>query len=134
MNEAPTEVPSYGGHEVQTLEDLMDAIASIVTIGMPDGSLFAARHLSFTRFWADRLAELADRPASQVSLEVLLRIDAREVARSLAPAWNLSAEADCTRAVELLQQHARAFARRTAPLFHPSAPFPRAKASLAADA
>jgi hypothetical protein len=111
LNEAPTEISTHGGLEVQTLEELMDAITSIVTIGIPEDPRAATRHLSFMRFWADRLAAIVDRQPSQISLAILLRIDARHVARDLAPTWNLSAEDDCTRAVELLQQHARAFAR-----------------------
>jgi hypothetical protein len=39
----------------------MDAIVWIVTIGMSGGPRATVRHLSFTRFWADRLAALADR-------------------------------------------------------------------------
>src|SRR5271165_3973180 len=76
LNETTTETPTYGALEVQTLEDLMDAITSIVTIGMAGEPRGAIRHLSFTRFWADRLAELADRQPSGISLELLLRIDA----------------------------------------------------------
>ena len=85
-NETTAEIPTHGALEVQTLEDLMDAITSIVTIGMAGVPRAAIRHLSFTRFWADRLAELADRQASAISLELLLRIDPREVARGLASA------------------------------------------------
>ena len=112
MNETHTEIPTYGGLEVQTLEDLMDAIASIVTIGMSGGPRATVRHLSFTRVWADRLAALADREPNRIPFGVLLRIDAREVARELAPRWSLSSEADFRRGIELLQQH-----RARKPLF-----------------
>jgi hypothetical protein len=119
LNETTEEIPTYGGLEVQTLEDLMDAITSIVTIGMAGEPRSVIRHLSFTRFWADRLAELAERQPSRISLALLLRIDPREVARGLAPAWSLPSEADCRRGIVLLQQHARAFARREQ-LFSPT--------------
>jgi hypothetical protein len=70
---------------VETLEDLMNAITSIVTIGMSGDPRTTVRHLSFTRFWADRLAALADRQPNGVPLGILLRIDAREVARDQPP-------------------------------------------------
>lgn len=111
MNETTAENPTYGALKIQTLEDLMDAITSIVRIGMAGEPRAAIRHLSFTRFWADRFAELEQRDLSEISLELLLWVDPREAARGLAPAWSLLSEAECRRAIELLQQHARAFAR-----------------------
>ncbi|MGA2730854.1 MAG: hypothetical protein ABSE96_23840 [Terracidiphilus sp.] len=122
------EVPKYGAMEVETLADLMDAITSIVTIGMSGDPGATVRHLSFTRFWADRLAALADREPNGVPFGVLLRIDAGEVARELAPEWSLSSEADFRRGIELLQQHARAFARENL-LHHPTIPRPMRAAS-----
>ena len=113
------EVPTYGAMAVETLADLMDAITSIVTINMSGDPRTAVRHLSFTRFWADRLAALADREPNGVPFGILLRIDAREVARELAPEWSLGSEADFRRGIELLQQHARAFARENL-LHHPT--------------
>jgi hypothetical protein len=107
LNETHTEIPTYGGLEVQTLEDLMDAIASIVTIGMSGGPRATVRHLSFTRVWADRLAALADREPNRIPFGVLLRIDTREVARELAPRWSLSSEADFRRGIELFSSTAR---------------------------
>lgn len=129
MNETTAEIPTYGAIEVQTLEDLMDAITSIVTIGMAGDPRSAIRHLLFTRFWADRLAELADRQPSGISLALLLRIDPHEVARDLAPAWSLPSEADCRRGIELLQHHARAFARENQRLI-PTRPRPMSAASM----
>lgn len=111
MNETDQEIPTYGAIAVETLADLMDAITSIVRIGMAGEPRAAIRHLSFTRFWADRLAELGDRQPSEMSLALLLQIDPREVARCLAPAWSLGSEADFQRGIELLQRHAQAFAR-----------------------
>jgi hypothetical protein len=70
---------------VETLEDLMNAVTSIVTIGMSGDPRATVRHLSFMRFWADRLAALADREPKGIPFGVVLRIDAREVARELAP-------------------------------------------------
>ena len=116
MNETIQEIPVYGAIAVETVADLMDAITSIVTIGMSGDPRATIRHLSFTRFWADRLAALADREPNGISLGLLLRIDAREVARMLGPAWSPSSEADFRRGIELLQHHARAFAREK-PLF-----------------
>ena len=113
---------------VETLEDLMNAITSIVTIGMSGDPRATVRHLSFTRFWADRLAALADRQPNGVPLGILLRIDAREVARELAPEWSLGSEADFRRGIELLQQHARAFARENL-LHQPTHPRPMRAAS-----
>ena len=110
MNDTIQEIPTYGAIAVQTLADLMDAITSIVSIGMAGDPRAAIRHLSFTRFWADRLAELGDRQPSEISLALLLRLDPCEVARFLAPAWSLGSEADFRRGIELLQRHARAFA------------------------
>jgi hypothetical protein len=114
---------------VETLEDLMDAITSIVTIGMSGDPRTTVRHLSFTRFWADRLAALADREPNGVPFGILLRIDAREAARELAPEWSLCSEADFRRGIELLQQHARAFARENL-LHHPTNPGPMRAASM----
>ena len=111
MNQTIEEIPTYVAKAVETLADLMDAITSIVTIGMSGDPRATVRHLSFTRFWADRLAALADRQPNGVPLGILLRIDAREVARELAPEWSLCSEADFRRGIELLQQHAQAFAR-----------------------
>jgi hypothetical protein len=105
------EMPTNGAIAVETLADLMDAISSIVIIGMADEPRAAIRHLSFTRFWADRLAELSDRQPSEISLALLLRLDPCELARCLAPAWSPGSEADFRRGIVLLQQHARAFAR-----------------------
>jgi hypothetical protein len=68
LNETTQEIPTYGAIAVETLADLMDAITSIVSIGMAGDSRAAIRHLSFTRFWADRLAELGDRQPSEISL------------------------------------------------------------------
>ena len=62
------ETPTYGALEVQTLEDLMDAIASIVSIGMAGDPRATVRHLSFTRFCADRLAALVDREPNGVRM------------------------------------------------------------------
>jgi hypothetical protein len=42
--------------------------------------------LSFMRFWADRLAALADREPNGIPFGVLLRIDAREVVREAGTA------------------------------------------------
>ena len=89
MNHNHEEIPTYGAMAVETLADLMDAITSIVTIGMSGDPRATVRHLSFTRFWADRLAALADRQPNGVPFGILLRIDAREVARELAPEWSL---------------------------------------------
>ena len=114
---------------VETLADLMDAITSIVTINMSGDPRTAVRHLSFTRFWADRLAALADREPNGVPFGILLRIDAREVARELAPEWSLCSEADFRRGIELLQQHARAFERENL-LHHPTNPGPMRAASM----
>jgi hypothetical protein len=119
LNETIQESPTYGAIAVETLAELMDAIESIVTIGMSGDPRTTIRHLSFTRFWADRLAELGDRQLSEFSLALLLRIDPRDVVRGLAPTWSLSSEADCRRGIELLQQHARAFARENL-LHHPT--------------
>jgi len=128
LNETTKEVPIYGAMAVETLADLMDAITSIVTINMSGDPRTAVRHLSFTRFWADRLAALADREPNGVPFGILLRIDAREVARELAPEWSLCSEADFRRGIELLQQHARAFARENL-LYHPTNPRPTKAAS-----
>lgn len=111
MNETIQEIPTYGAIAVETLAELMDAIESIVTIGMSGDARATIRHLSFTRFWADRLAELGDRQPSEFSLALLLRIDSCEVARCLPPAWSPGSEVDFRRGIELLQRHARAFAR-----------------------
>jgi hypothetical protein len=81
LNATTKEVPTYGAMAVETLEDLMDAITSIVTIGMSGDPRTTVRHLSFTRFWADRLAALADREPNGVPFGILLRIDAREELR-----------------------------------------------------
>ena len=129
MNATTKEVPTYGAMAVETLEDLMDAITSIVTIGMSGDPRTTVRHLSFTRFWADRLAALADREPNGVPFGILLRIDAREAARELAPEWSLCSEADFRRGIELLQQHARAFARENL-LHHPTNPGPMRAASM----
>ncbi len=128
LNETTPEIPTYGAIAIQSVEDLMDAITSIVTIGTAGDPRTAIRHLSFTRFWADRLAALADRDPNGICLAVPLRIDVREVARELAPAWSLSSEADFRRGIELLQQHARAFARQDL-LYHPTNPGPTRAAS-----
>jgi hypothetical protein len=128
LNETIQEIPTYGAMAVETLEDLMNAITSIVTIGMSGDPRTTVRHLSFTRFWADRLAALADRQPNGVPLGILLRIDAREVARELAPEWSLCSEADFRRGIELLQQHARAFARENL-LHQPTHPRPMRAAS-----
>lgn len=128
MNEATKQPLIYGAMAITTLEELMDAITSIVTIGMSGDPRAAVRHLSFTRFWADRLAALADREPNGIPFGVLLRIDAREVARELAPEWSPSSEADFRRGIELLQQHARAFARDNR-LHHPTNPGPMRAAS-----
>jgi hypothetical protein len=115
LNEIIQEIPTYGAIAVETLADLMDAITSIVTIGMSGDPRATVRHLSFTRFWAYRLAALADREPNGVPFGVLLRIDAGEVARELAPEWSLHSEEDFRRGIQLLQQHARAFARDNPP-------------------
>ena len=129
MNTTTKEVPTYGAMAVETLADLMDAITSIVTINMSGDPRTAVRHLSFTRFWADRLAALADREPNGVPFGILLRIDAREVARELAPEWSLCSEADFRRGIELLQQHARAFARENL-LHRPTNPGPMRAPSM----
>lgn len=102
MNETITEI-SNGAIEVTTFDDLLDAITSIVTIGMSEDSRLAIRHLSFPRFCADRLAALADREPNGISLALLLRIDAGEVASMLGPTWSLCSEADVRRWSELEQ-------------------------------
>ena len=121
------EVPKYGAMEVETLADLMDAITSIVTIGM--SGTHAPRFVTFpSRAFGPigwQHSPIGNRTGSHLGS---CSASMRAMARELAPEWSLSSEAYFRRGIELLQQHARAFARENL-LHHPTIPRPMRAAS-----